>query len=670
MITTNFYAQDAQGNILPGADVFVYLTGTTTLATGLTTALGAALANPFKASATAQIQFKAPDGNYDVRVKSGARESTLRGVQIVDSLARFDTLSSPQGAGSIGWELSALNIAIGSAGQLISAQMPNIWAFQGYITSRPDPLTPSTWDWTPAYAAAQVVFSAVYTPRGTYRATIRQTVDGLCLLGEGNSSIIQLIGNVGIYDYVGADNSAPSGRSGMTVHNLKILGPYTNPDDFSSPANSWALASGLSKDLTDTSIVGIRLKRSSGTTFINVTFSGLHVGIDQYGGIYGTIWRCTFENGKIGYRCQNGASWGDASYKTTTITVHKNFFRTLWIGMYLNEWVDDCRSYENIFEPVNTATYALNGGSARGTCLLADYYERCYEGVVFNGGSQGRWTMRDPYFAGTPGNFWGYGKSIDIQVGTGASFRLFLETNKIGGGGFRNLSAGRVYADSLEAVSGNLFDTLYLTKFVNKPINPDPLLKREGRLIDWSTGITSKAVETDTDGSTVLAFTGSGGGLASNGLRFLLTGKRSGPVRLKMYYKYTGTSVNFKPFGIFLGSPYSSHIGPTVAGDTGGEWVEADITVNHPTADYAFAYAQGGFDGVFRMKIPRISEGYGLPETYTANPSIIPDNAIPSTGKGEVSDRAPKMIAAVGSAKAWTCTVAGSPGTWVSEGNL
>lgn len=108
MITTHFYAQDAQGNILPGADVFVYLTGTTTLATGLQTALGAALANPFKASATGQIQFQAPNDNYDVRVKSGPRESTLRRVQIFDSILKFEDLANftdpTKGAAWVGWQ--------------------------------------------------------------------------------------------------------------------------------------------------------------------------------------------------------------------------------------------------------------------------------------------------------------------------------------------------------------------------------------------------------------------------------------------------------------------------------------------------------------------------------------------------------------------------------------
>lgn len=118
MITTHFYAQDAQGNILPGADVFVYLTGTATLATGLQTALGAALANPFKASATGQIQFKAPDGNYDIRVKSGPRESTLLGVQSFDSVLKFADLASPGGSVDVGYDSGSVQDVLDGAKSL------------------------------------------------------------------------------------------------------------------------------------------------------------------------------------------------------------------------------------------------------------------------------------------------------------------------------------------------------------------------------------------------------------------------------------------------------------------------------------------------------------------------------------------------------------------------
>lgn len=44
--------------------------------------------------------------------------------------------------------------------------------------------------------------------------------------------------------------------------------------------------------------------------------------------------------------------------------------------------------------------------------------------------------------------------------------------------------------------------------------------------------------------------------------------------------------------------------------------------------------------------------------------------AAPTTGSWRRGDRVVNNSPATGSAKAWSCTVAGSPGTWVSEGNL
>lgn len=44
--------------------------------------------------------------------------------------------------------------------------------------------------------------------------------------------------------------------------------------------------------------------------------------------------------------------------------------------------------------------------------------------------------------------------------------------------------------------------------------------------------------------------------------------------------------------------------------------------------------------------------------------------AAPGTGTWAVGDRVEQSVPAVGSPKGWRCTVAGSPGTWVSEGNL
>lgn len=74
----NYFAQDIAGNILPNATIYLYLPDTTAPAEGLQKANGDALANPFQATAEGLIQFKAPNGEYDLRVVSHGRDYTLR----------------------------------------------------------------------------------------------------------------------------------------------------------------------------------------------------------------------------------------------------------------------------------------------------------------------------------------------------------------------------------------------------------------------------------------------------------------------------------------------------------------------------------------------------------------------------------------------------------------
>ena len=45
-------------------------------------------------------------------------------------------------------------------------------------------------------------------------------------------------------------------------------------------------------------------------------------------------------------------------------------------------------------------------------------------------------------------------------------------------------------------------------------------------------------------------------------------------------------------------------------------------------------------------------------------------SAAPTSGTWEVGDKVFNQIPSIGQPKGWVCTVAGTPGTWVSEGNL
>lgn len=85
METKNYFSTDAAGNIIPSATCYLYEPGTSTLATGMTNINGAPLANPFTAAPSGLVQFKAPDGEYDLRVTGGGREFTIR-IQCFDGV--------------------------------------------------------------------------------------------------------------------------------------------------------------------------------------------------------------------------------------------------------------------------------------------------------------------------------------------------------------------------------------------------------------------------------------------------------------------------------------------------------------------------------------------------------------------------------------------------------
>jgi len=69
---------------------------------------------------------------------------------------------------------------------------------------------------------------------------------------------------------------------------------------------------------------------------------------------------------------------------------------------------------------------------------------------------------------------------------------------------------------------------------------------------------------------------------------------------------------------------------------------------------------------------PMIPEGTNVPVPFIQEFNHIKTYGVaaPTTGTWAVGDRLIQSTPSVGSPKSWVCTVAGTPGTWVSEGNL
>lgn len=79
-----YFAQDLAGNVIPDAIITLYVNGTETLATGLQTVGGTTLSNPFSADVNGKIQFKAPDGLYDMQIKYGDQTGPKVTIQCLD----------------------------------------------------------------------------------------------------------------------------------------------------------------------------------------------------------------------------------------------------------------------------------------------------------------------------------------------------------------------------------------------------------------------------------------------------------------------------------------------------------------------------------------------------------------------------------------------------------
>ena len=65
-----------------------------------------------------------------------------------------------------------------------------------------------------------------------------------------------------------------------------------------------------------------------------------------------------------------------------------------------------------------------------------------------------------------------------------------------------------------------------------------------------------------------------------------------------------------------------------------------------------------------------IWQGTSFYKGNTTGLILVSNSVAPTTGTWVVGDRVTNTAPAVGSPKGWICTVAGTPGTWVSEGNL
>lgn len=207
----NFYAQDVNGNIVPGAICSMFLPGTTTLATGLQDVNGVPLANPFAANSDGLVQFAAPNGKYDLKIEAGLIVSTLP-ITFADTYQALIQLGgflppsatpptvradgtplqlgdrymkTPEDIEYIyktgGWEANNLDgqllaapggsVLVGNGIRTVGGKLSDIISVRDYITTTIDGVTSNQTGIVDAVAAAKASGSTLYWPAGTYVST-------------------------------------------------------------------------------------------------------------------------------------------------------------------------------------------------------------------------------------------------------------------------------------------------------------------------------------------------------------------------------------------------------------------------------------------------------------------------------------------------------------------
>jgi len=134
-------------------------------------------------------------------------------------------------------------------------------------------------------------------------------------------------------------------------------------------------------------------------------------------------------------------------------------------------------------------------------------------------------------------------------------------------------------------------------------------------------------------------------------------------------------------YGVYIsGTNAKSIVRGNVISVMGAADIRAQIAGNVITDNVCLTAAPSTTANIYSTFLNEVANNVGVvywpggstPVAYTARGRMRQTYAaaIPTTGTWAVGDECANTVSAVGSPKAWLCTVAGTPGTWVSTGNL
>lgn len=142
------------------------------------------------------------------------------GTELAIDLA--NSVDAFKGAAMVGWSRSAQLATDARVATKLNSTKIDIWEYAYLVTSKPTPANPSTWDWTPAFAAAMAAFptgggTLTMGVGGTYLAS-RITLRRFVVIDGGNvaSTVLKQIGGTNA-DFIVSENFATLTGTGAIV---------------------------------------------------------------------------------------------------------------------------------------------------------------------------------------------------------------------------------------------------------------------------------------------------------------------------------------------------------------------------------------------------------------------------------------------------------------------
>lgn len=540
---------------------------------------------------------------------------------------------------------------------------------------------------------------AVYIPSGTYRVSTLSARANTLIYGNGNSSVLAATGtgnilvitgvsggtqitNVQVRNikFQGLNNMAagPLGCGVIVLHAQNIMVDSCYFDSFGpGPTDASSGGAALCFYVNCVDVTASNNTVVNGTGYLN----GTDIAVYSAGG-YAII------DGNRVYSTNSNGIYTNAATKTGRIIITNNISQNHTrhgitpvyagttekidtiiannicqncdsTGIYINTDADGVVITNNIVESCSGGGpngYTLDGGIS----MLGDGLKICTNNYIANSGYTTAGAQRSINTPGVPNN--------PTRV---TAIRLSNGCQSIVTGNIINGSAGRGI-DIVNESNGNLIanNAIYACELASifiSAINNGGLNTIDNNILTqtpfdgygiWHRG--SSVVDECYITNNIIR--GSKAGTNKSGIRFESAGITGRVTNNRIETFDVGLNIQSTLMAARLGDTCIFD-GNNIADCTVGFTFLSDLT------DFGF-YTNFVFVNNGTNVVDEYLRNTVLPAVSVAPYKVFYRSTFPTVGTWAVNDRVIRVPAAAGQPKAWVCTVAGTPGTWTSEGNL